>query len=173
MVDVGMLKVFAVVADLRSFSKAATLLSVTQSAVSQTIAQLERQYGIRLFDRIPPRQIKLTPQGEVLLAYSRSLLAGNERLDFVFSHFEALREVEELKLAIALPLVEKWGGRILSALYAINPLLHVIVCTMEAGVEADFYIKEDGLEASEPFLDHPLCEYLKNYLKNDKNNLQG
>ena len=58
MVDVGLIKVFATVAQLQSFSKAAALLGVTQSAVSQSVAQLEKFYRVRLFDRSVPKKVR-------------------------------------------------------------------------------------------------------------------
>lgn len=172
MVDVGLIKVFATVAQLQSFSKAAALLGVTQSAVSQSVAQLEKFYGVRLFDRSVPKKVNLTSQGEVLLAYSRGILSEGERLDFIFTHFESLRQQEELKLAISASLVNRWAGRILSALYSVNPLLHVIVCTLVEDVEADFYVREEGYEASDAFRGHPLCQYLMNFMAEEKKNLQ-
>src|SRR5690348_9318604 len=62
------LHVFFAVAQCRSMSKAASQLRVTQSAVSQVIADLEHGLGVRLLDR--------SPQGVELTSYGRALLKG-------------------------------------------------------------------------------------------------
>ena len=71
---------FRVVAEELSFSRAAARLSYVQSSVSAQVAALERELGVRLFDRLG-RRISLTEAGSVMLAYSRELLdlAGEAR----------------------------------------------------------------------------------------------
>src|SRR5438045_644868 len=60
--NLGALKVFCDVARHRSCSLAARANSVTQSAVSQIIAQLERRMQVQLIDR-STRPLKLTAVG--------------------------------------------------------------------------------------------------------------
>src|SRR5580704_1979355 len=60
------LHVLIAVAQFGSMAKAASHLSVTQPAVSQAIADLERAVGVRLVDR-GPRGVELTIYGERLL----------------------------------------------------------------------------------------------------------
>jgi DNA-binding transcriptional LysR family regulator len=57
--------VFLSVFQTRSFSRSARLLGITQSAVSQQIAQLEKQLAIELFDRTT-RPLTPTREAEVL-----------------------------------------------------------------------------------------------------------
>ncbi|MBQ7516849.1 MAG: LysR family transcriptional regulator [Bacteroidales bacterium] len=165
MVDIVPLKVFAVVADVGSFSKAAMLLGVTQSAVSQSVALLEKRYGVTLLDRSDRRKIRLTPQGDSLLFHARRILSEGEALDFLFAHYDALQEPEELKLAFDRALVPSLSGRVLEALYALNPQLQVILCTLEGTAEADYTFTAEGCTPSDAFRDHPLTEYLKKVLK--------
>jgi len=63
----------AVVAELGSMAKAATFLSISQPAVSQAIADLERFAGVRLLDR-SPRGATLTVAGETMVASGRQAL---------------------------------------------------------------------------------------------------
>ena len=56
------LETFLWVARLNSFSATADRLHTTQAAVSNRIAALERELGIRLFDR-DLRSVRLTPEG--------------------------------------------------------------------------------------------------------------
>lgn len=46
------LKVFRSVATLLSFTKAANELFISQPAISKHIQELEKEYGVQLFDRI-------------------------------------------------------------------------------------------------------------------------
>lgn len=59
------LRTFLLVAETESFTKAAAQLGVSRSAVSQSISQLERQFGIRLFHR-STRRVATTDIGEQL-----------------------------------------------------------------------------------------------------------
>ncbi|MER7277651.1 LysR family transcriptional regulator [Dactylosporangium sp. NPDC000244] len=65
---------FALVARHRSFSRAAAALSLSQPAVSQAIARLERELGRRLFERTS-RTVEPTAFGDALLPYAESVLA--------------------------------------------------------------------------------------------------
>src|SRR3954469_19549906 len=65
---------FALVARHRSFSRAAAALSLSQPAVSQAVARLERELGLRLFARTS-RTVEPTALGEALLPYAEVVLA--------------------------------------------------------------------------------------------------
>ena len=71
------LAVFRLVVAERSFTRAATRLGVTQSALSQTVKRLEAELGIRLLDRTT-RSLTPTTAGERLLATLEPALAGVE-----------------------------------------------------------------------------------------------
>jgi DNA-binding transcriptional LysR family regulator len=71
------LKVFATVAEERSFSRAARKLRRTQPAVSQAIRRLEDSSGERLIDR-SLRDGTLTDAGQLLLDYARRLVRLSE-----------------------------------------------------------------------------------------------
>jgi DNA-binding transcriptional LysR family regulator len=73
MLDARRLEIFCSVAEEGSFTAAAARLHLTQSAVSQQIAILERDTGVALMERIP-RGIKLTPIGKLLAERARLLL---------------------------------------------------------------------------------------------------
>lgn len=67
------LKVFHTVATLRSFSKAAKVLYITQPAVSIQIKSLEEEFGSRLFIR-DKKDVIPTHAGEILLNYAHKIL---------------------------------------------------------------------------------------------------
>jgi DNA-binding transcriptional LysR family regulator len=72
--DLRLLTVLREVALRGSFSAAAEALAYTQPAVSQQIARLEKQVGVKLIDR-ESRGIRLTPAGEVLVRHTERILA--------------------------------------------------------------------------------------------------
>lgn len=78
--DLNLISVFQVVADAASFSAAADKLGVRRSSVSRSVAALERELGVQLFNRTT-RSVALTTAGVALLAKVRpQLLALEEAL---------------------------------------------------------------------------------------------
>jgi DNA-binding transcriptional LysR family regulator len=74
------LKVFCDVARNRSFSQAALMNNVTQSAVSQMVAQLEKRMDVQLIDR-STRPLQLTPLGRTYYEGCKSLLEQYTQLE--------------------------------------------------------------------------------------------
>jgi DNA-binding transcriptional LysR family regulator len=78
-VDLRQLNVFVAVAEERGFSRAADRLQVAQSAVSATIRNLEREWGVALFHRTTHR-VQLSAEGRSLLPEARAALAAAGRV---------------------------------------------------------------------------------------------
>lgn len=72
--DLDVLAMMVAVADTGSISRAAELVHRSQSAVSMQIKALEQALGKPLFVR-KPRNVVLTPEGDVLLGFARRMLA--------------------------------------------------------------------------------------------------
>lgn len=77
--DLTALRAFMVVADLGGVTRAASVLNLTQSAVSMQIKRLEESLARPLFFR-SARRLTVTPEGEQLLAYARRMLALNDEV---------------------------------------------------------------------------------------------
>jgi DNA-binding transcriptional LysR family regulator len=69
---------FVAVAEEQSFTRAARRLSYVQSALSVSIQSLERELGVRLFDRTT-HSVALTDAGEAVLPCARETLASVEQ----------------------------------------------------------------------------------------------
>ena len=74
------LELFCSVAEFRSFSRAASEFSLTQSAVSQSVQQLEEDLGVQLLDRTR-RPLVLTQAGEFYLSRVLPLLRNYHRVE--------------------------------------------------------------------------------------------
>ncbi|GAA1228117.1 LysR family transcriptional regulator [Pseudonocardia alaniniphila] len=74
MLDTRRLRIFCTVAEEGSFTAAAARLHLTQSAISQQMAILEREVGTALVERCP-RGIRLTAAGRLLADRARLLLS--------------------------------------------------------------------------------------------------
>src|SRR5258707_5542219 len=72
--DVRRLEIFAKVAELGSFSRAAEALFLTQPTISEHIRALEDELGVQLLDRLG-RGATPTRAGELMLGYARRMLA--------------------------------------------------------------------------------------------------
>jgi DNA-binding transcriptional LysR family regulator len=74
-----LLRTLVAVVDLRSFTKAAHSLGVTQPAVSAQIKRLQLLLDCELFDKSAPG-VSLTPSGELLINYARRMLSINDQI---------------------------------------------------------------------------------------------
>jgi DNA-binding transcriptional LysR family regulator len=74
------LKMFCDLAETESFTKAAQISGVTQSAVSQQINSLERTFKSLLIER-SKKKFRLTREGQVLYDYSKQIIQSYESLE--------------------------------------------------------------------------------------------
>src|SRR5580704_11310214 len=82
-------KVFCDLAETESFTKAAQINNVTQSAVSQQISSLERMFKSLLIER-SKKQFRLTREGQVFYDYSKQILHIYASLD---SRLQELKDI--------------------------------------------------------------------------------
>jgi len=125
--DPDLLQAFVAVADHRSFTRAASALNRTQSAVSMQVKRLEERLQAELFHRTKAN-VDLSAAGERLLGYARRILSLNE---------EAAGRVREHGMdgRVRLGVMDDYGTLIVAPLLASfvanYPLIHV---EMETGL---------------------------------------
>lgn len=83
------LKVFCDLAETESFTKAAQINQITQSAVSQQISSLERQFKSLLIER-SKKKFRLTREGQVLYEYSKQII---QTYDSLHSKLQEIKDI--------------------------------------------------------------------------------
>jgi len=83
------LKVFCDLTETESFTKAAQINSVTQSAVSQQISSLERQFKSLLIER-SKKKFRLTREGQVLYDFSKQII---QTYDALHSRLQEIKDI--------------------------------------------------------------------------------
>jgi len=73
-------KLFLLIADIKSFSKAAELEALTQPAVTQQIMRLEKEMGSTLFRR-KHKRIELTKKGKLFYKFAKNMLSMVDNLE--------------------------------------------------------------------------------------------
>ncbi|MDD5138809.1 MAG: LysR family transcriptional regulator [Verrucomicrobiales bacterium] len=91
------LKMFCDLAETESFTKAAQINGVTQSAVSQQISSLERAFKSLLIER-SKKKFRLTREGQVLYDYSKQIIQTYESLH---SKLQELKDIISGTIRIA------------------------------------------------------------------------
>jgi DNA-binding transcriptional LysR family regulator len=82
-------KVFCDLAETESFTRAAQINNVTQSAVSQQISSLERQFKSLLIER-SKKKFRLTREGQVLYEYSKQI---NQIYDSLHNRLQEIKDI--------------------------------------------------------------------------------
>jgi DNA-binding transcriptional LysR family regulator len=83
------LKVFCDLAETESFTKAAHINDITQSAVSQQISSLERQFKSLLIER-SKKKFRLTREGQVLYEFSKQII---QTYDSLHSKLQEIKDI--------------------------------------------------------------------------------
>jgi DNA-binding transcriptional LysR family regulator len=85
MLDLRRLRLLRELARRGTITAVAQALSYSPSAVSQQLATLEKEAGVRLIEPVG-RRVRLTPQGDLLVAHTQVLLAEMEQAEAALAH---------------------------------------------------------------------------------------
>jgi LysR family glycine cleavage system transcriptional activator len=127
------------VADSGSFTQAAHKLCLTQSAVSRQIQQLEHHFVVPMFIR-SSRSIRLTPEGEQVLASARNILEQLITLEDRLSG-----QIRPFRIRMHVSLAVRWLLPKLSDFYRCHPDISLAIETVateivEPASDSDAYI---------------------------------
>lgn len=166
-IPIDLLRSFVAIADTGSFTQAAERVFRTQSAVSQQMKKLEQSVGKALFER-SGRTVRLTREGEAVLAYGRRILS---------LHDEAVAMIAEpdvngvVRFGMPDDFAAKFLPPILESCMRLFPRLQiemtclptyqliparddgdidVAVITLRPGIEAEFLRQEDVFWVTSP-----------------------
>ncbi|MBM08745.1 MAG: LysR family transcriptional regulator [Magnetovibrio sp.] len=136
--DWDKLRVFHIVADVGSFTHAAEVLNLSQSAVSRQISKLEESLQVALFHR-HARGLKLTEQGELLLRTAHEVIA---KLSMAEARITENRERPEgpLKITTTVAFGSVWLTSRIKEFVALYP--NVEVSLVLASTELDLSMRE-------------------------------
>jgi DNA-binding transcriptional LysR family regulator len=120
MLDFKSIETFLWVVKLGSFRSAAQRLNTTQPAISQRIAQLEREMGVRLLNR-DHRVASPTPSGRQMLVYAEKLIGLRAEMMTEICESSAVRGV--LRLGVAETIVHTWFPQLVKSVNELYPNL--------------------------------------------------
>ncbi|MDM7273440.1 LysR family transcriptional regulator [Sulfurihydrogenibium azorense] len=121
--DYHKLKIFKTVADLKSFSKAAEILFLSQPTVTLQIKKIENYLGVTLFQR-KKNQLELTEEGKILYRYASKILDDYTQLENEISSLLSLSK-SFLFIGASSTIGEYYLPEILSDFYKENPDIKV------------------------------------------------
>lgn len=119
-VDFKSIETFLWVATLGSFRGAAGKLNTTQPAISQRIAQLETEMGVRLLQR-DSRVVSPTPSGRQLMVYAEKLIGLRSEMLAAVRDRSAMRGV--LRLGVSETIVHTWLPKLIERVDSTYPNL--------------------------------------------------
>src|SRR5690606_24584218 len=93
------LQYFVAVAEQGSVSRAAQILSISQSAVTEAIKELEGDLGVELFER-HPRGLNITHKGHQFLRHAKKILADVSDARRAFYAADTAIEAGRLQLGV-------------------------------------------------------------------------
>lgn len=117
MLDPHLLRTFLTIAQGNSFSETSRKLAMRQSTVSDHVRRLEACLGRQLFVR-DTHSVTLTPEGETLIGYARTILEIGERAE---RHFAGARLRGRVRFGASEDLVLSWLPSVLRAFVADHP----------------------------------------------------
>lgn len=153
-------KTFITVCEKQNMSLAAGELFISQSAVSQAIADMESHYGFKLFERLS-NKLYVTEKGNKLLCYARDIVAAG---DLIEREMRAANQPLRAKIAVTPDLGLEWPARLISGYKKIHPEFDPVVYSLPIErIEknlllsaCDFALIEDPLQAPELFIPREL-----------------
>jgi DNA-binding transcriptional LysR family regulator len=151
MVDFKSIETFLWVVTLGSFRGAGQRLNTTQPAISQRIAQLEREMGVKLLNR-DHRVVSPTPSGRQLMLYAEKLIGLRAEMMAEVGDRSAMHGV--LRLGVAETIVHTWLSRLIKSVNTAYPNLSLEI---EVDITPNLSARLMGQEIELAFLLGPIA----------------
>lgn len=120
MITIKHLFVFKEVANVKSMSRAAQNLYMSQPTVSQKIQELEMYYNTKLFQRCS-KHLEITEEGKTFLEHTNKILDELNEIDEIFFH---KKENITIKVGITLTIAEIMAPELFQKIKENNPFLN-------------------------------------------------
>ena len=124
MIDFKSIETFLWVVTLGSFGGAARKLNTTQPAISQRIAQLESEIGVKLLQR-DSRTVMPTPSGRQMMQYAEKLIALRSEMLAAVMDRSGMRGI--LRLGVSETIVHTWLPQLIERVASTHPNLSLEV----------------------------------------------
>lgn len=156
------MEILKTIAETGSFTKAARVLYITQSAISHAVRELEEESGTVLFDRLS-KSVRLTEAGSLLLRETLPVLAACNALEKRMRHLE---QHAPIHLVSSITIATYYLPCALRSFSLTHPDISISVdvvsaanalLVLQAG-EADFALIE-GLPPQGPYVSIPFSSY--------------
>lgn len=85
-IEIRKLDAFCKVIELKSFTRAAEAMLLSQPTISEHIRSLEEELGQKLVDRLA-REVEVTPAGKILYGYARKILQTRSEAVQAIEHY--------------------------------------------------------------------------------------
>jgi DNA-binding transcriptional LysR family regulator len=141
MINLDQLRIFQAVAQSRSFTRAASLVHLTQPGISKHIKQMEQYYGVALFDR-SGKKATLTAPGEILFAATQEIMAVIDAAERRIEDLKGLRG-GKLRLGASFPVGVYLLPGVLATFRKRNPAVDVTLdISLSEAIEARMLANE-------------------------------
>ena len=120
------LETLLTICEKSSFTKAAEALALTQPAVSHHMKMLESELGVHLFVRARG-ELKLTPEGEIVAQYARSMKAMQEKMLRALA--DAEKQMSSIRVGITHTAESNTIAEVLAKYTASTPGMRVTIIT--------------------------------------------
>ena len=132
------------VAELKSFTKAAERLYISQPALTKSIGKLERELGVKLFDRTTT-PVQLTYAGERYLAGMKNIAAMRYQLE---KELEDISNMRKERLVVGIPDTrsQRWLPKILPAFLRERPGIDLRIIEERSTGQAEHQLAQGRID---------------------------
>lgn len=134
--DLDQISNFCAIVEQGNFTRAASLMHLSQSAISRQMQALESKLGCQLFDRSIKSAVVLTAEGELFLRFARSIIAQRTSLCESLDDFARNRK-GRVRITCAETLAQIVLPRYVSKYCKENPDVDVRVFSLNPGEALD------------------------------------